>query len=282
MPNAWPGLPILSHPRREEEKYFNDEAITNAFFNYKNAGEGAVVYVVDTGCDIRHPGLQGVKIKDWLSGGRMPIEKGHDQQEYHGTQIVFKIASRWSGIAPLADLIVSTAGTYTGLHDVLAVFDALLKVYEHIRKFNSNKPCILNLSLDIFGNTFFLGTVRSIIKEVLQLLAGANVIIVQSAGNVLTGEDGKQTPVTFLPSLKSDPIIKEWMVVVGAANLDHFDGFDSNQHTTVWAPGEGVYSPVEFDLWGMRSQKYQYDYVSGTSIGKPISNPNKFDITSHD
>ncbi|KAK6529983.1 Secreted subtilisin-like serine protease sub4 [Orbilia ellipsospora] len=271
--NAWDGLPVLSVPR-DEMQLTQNERIKYSYYHYTKPGEGVVVYVFDTGCQVKHPDLVNVKFQDWIQGGPFPGEEGTDTHlgGAHGTTIVDKVAGKDGGIAQEAEIVVvSHVDGYQDAND-LTLLDSLLKMYDHIRSRNANRPCVVQLAIiftrdeeelvrtDSVG-VFARATTEAFGDALKELLKLENVILVASAGNL----DPDQ-PIQHYPAvLGADKTIKN-IVVVGAATEDNRNlyQYDDSFENFVWAPGQSVvtiYAPItgQPELMG-----YQSD--SGTSI----------------
>ncbi|KAF3941935.1 hypothetical protein ABW19_dt0205520 [Dactylella cylindrospora] len=257
--SAASGLPLLSAPR--EPELFADEDVRNTFFNYANPGKGVVVYVLDSGCDESHPDLKNVNIQAWLSGGRVPIEKGRDTvSEYHGTAVAAKIAGLKTGVAQEAELVIAASDTRDGSGDHLAILDSLVKTYDHIRMHNSKKPCVINMSWgwstqSMWGWHLSQGhpraseyrdidkVIQNMLKDIIRRLAELDVILVACAGNGNWEEKITEIP----PVLKADPIVRPKMVVVGGTGVDHINRYQLDPYVTAWAPAEAILVAGPYD-----------------------------------
>ncbi|KAJ6259974.1 hypothetical protein Dda_5618 [Drechslerella dactyloides] len=71
--DAFEGLPTLSEPK--EADWRKVPRIGTSYYDYKNPGEGVVVYVIDSGLNETHPDFKDLKIQDWITPGHFPSDK---------------------------------------------------------------------------------------------------------------------------------------------------------------------------------------------------------------
>ncbi|KAF3316316.1 Secreted subtilisin-like serine protease sub5 [Orbilia oligospora] len=233
-----------------------------AFWNYKEAGKGQVVYVLDTGFDHLHKELSNVEFGDWIMAGYFPTdEKGsYDislNRGWHGSEVASKVAGKTLGAAREAKIIpvhYPPGRTGSGRGAAIAIIDAFAKIYDHIRGVNNKSNCIVNVSLcldlgywrDVFlWNQVGFGTSGEImghygkamyyILEELNLLP--NAILVISAGNGL-GTEVDGMPATFGAQFES-----KRTVVVGGTDLDGNNIFQKSNFVRVSAPATRITVP---------------------------------------
>ncbi|KAF3916266.1 Oryzin [Orbilia brochopaga] len=164
-----------------------------SFWNYKTLGEGQVVYVVDTGCDMDHPELADTHFQDWIFAGGFPSDEQADfeyaRQDYHGTQVISKLTGKHVGVAQKASIVVVKLRDGRDESHFFAVVGGFIQIYDHIRRKNSNANCIINVSV---GLTPDHESYRPLFEEVIRALTDLpNVIIVAAAGN------GEPVSITF-------------------------------------------------------------------------------------
>ncbi|KAK6346099.1 Basic amino-acid permease [Orbilia blumenaviensis] len=128
------------------------------FWQWKQAGKGVTVYVLDTGCDWRHPEFKNTKFGGWIFPGPSVLMEPRDDTatpwswDFHGTGVVAKIVGERSGVARHATVVVAksiTGGSREGPgHDLYQDHELLLKIYDHVKRNNpeGNAKCIINIS----------------------------------------------------------------------------------------------------------------------------------------
>ncbi|KAK6362767.1 hypothetical protein TWF730_000222 [Orbilia blumenaviensis] len=239
--NAPTGLSILSAPRPQDSG--NYQRLDDVYFHYKNPGAGVVVYVLELGLNILHTEFEEVVFEDWIAGGVPPLDPftGEPDGNYHSGGMVAKIVGKTTGIAQNASIVFSAVMDGTNNESAFSKFDAFLKTYDHIRSRNSNKPCIISISIGFWADPSpLLGpTMRkkviayqdTMIDILVALTDLDNVIIVAAAGNGPAG-----TPLTSFPSRFAVVHPNRRMVVAGAANSNGIDIFqsDSSLPNFVW------------------------------------------------
>ncbi|KAF3909605.1 hypothetical protein AA313_de0206275 [Arthrobotrys entomopaga] len=192
--NAWSGLPIFPDPR-DEMQLNRVERIRTSYYHYMNPGEGVIVYVYDTGCRVNHPEFENTKFQDWITGGSFPGEEGANvwADGPHRTTIVNKIAGKNGGIAQEAEIVVASIVDENQIitHEMVHVLDTLLKMYDHIRSQNADRPCVINIVAalitdepeDTHPKANFESAMAKAFQDILtKLLKLENVIIVACAG----------------------------------------------------------------------------------------------------
>ncbi|KAF3319439.1 hypothetical protein TWF173_000068 [Orbilia oligospora] len=116
------------------------------FWQWKNPGDGVTVYVMDTGCDSRHPEFKNTNFQDWIFPGPETLEEPRDDSDlpesndFHGTPVTAKIVGEKTGVAQnatvvVANIIAGNARQGFG-HDLYKSHDCLLKIYDHVKKNN--------------------------------------------------------------------------------------------------------------------------------------------------
>ncbi|KAK6515902.1 hypothetical protein TWF281_004494 [Arthrobotrys megalospora] len=174
---SWP-LPIKYHNQAQESYQ-----IQSSYYHNKDPGKGVVVYILDTGFDRSHPDLRNAKVQDWVSGGLFPAEKGTDEPLYdgmgpHGSGVASKIAGMITGVAQGAEIIPASCVDGDRQIRTYSILDCMIKTYDHIRKNNSDKPCVINFAMNLRG--IGESVLANLLKEFNKL---RNVAFVTSAGN---------------------------------------------------------------------------------------------------
>ncbi|KAK6352163.1 hypothetical protein TWF730_008995 [Orbilia blumenaviensis] len=195
------------------------------------------------------------------------------------------VAGKTIGLAPEANIVLvkyNDGRGYFGHGIIPALFDGLLKVYDHVKSQRPTTNCILNMSLGWTKDWFehlheangFWGedgarlieeAFANILEEILEGLAQLpNLIWAVSAGNLDPHHPIKQYPAL----LADDKFFDKKMVVVGA--YDHRTGknfLQSSDFVHVWAPGKAVNVPCPAKRAG--PEHYQREkglcHVDGTS-----------------
>ncbi|KAK6524686.1 hypothetical protein TWF281_011587 [Arthrobotrys megalospora] len=136
----------------------SQQQMRGIFWQWKKAGEGVTVYVVDSGCDPRHPEFKNTKFQDWIFPGPMTLTEPRDDSdlpesnEFHGTPVTAKIVGEKTGVAQKANVVVVNmiaGNARQGFgHDLYKAHDCLLKIYDHVKKNsrNGSAKCMINIS----------------------------------------------------------------------------------------------------------------------------------------
>ncbi|KAK6495095.1 hypothetical protein TWF481_003123 [Arthrobotrys musiformis] len=185
-------LLILSQPPSMIKRYDQMSRVARDYWFYTKIGAGVVVYVIDSGFDPRHPELRKIKVQDWIFPGSLPHDEKSDDISYHGSSVASKIAGGYVGIAPRVEMVIVKAMDGTGALSSLLVADMFRKIRNHIVDVNSDKFCIINISMVWTG-------LNKVAKEIFMSLLSRNlskggVIIVAGAGN-----GSPQTPISTFP-----------------------------------------------------------------------------------
>ncbi|KAK6508979.1 hypothetical protein TWF481_003745 [Arthrobotrys musiformis] len=246
LKNAPTGLPMLSAPK--DPGFVRAREAEDAYFHYKNPGKGVIIYVLDTGFERSHEEVEDIKIQDWILGGNFPIEKGTESpydRLRHGTLLAAKIAGKRTGIAQDAELVIAAQADGTGLPSYPTFFDTILRIYDHIKSQNPDKPCIISITtkadFDIEGSTT-KSLAAGMVKEIMYKLRDLeNVIVVTYAGN--ENPDVKISDI--IPKLGADKSLTN-SVVAGAVDKNglNYCQSDAAFRNMVWAQGQDVEIPT--------------------------------------
>ncbi|KAK6331351.1 Secreted subtilisin-like serine protease sub4 [Orbilia blumenaviensis] len=283
--NAMGELPLISWPLPIPFKYEPTlgTVLQDSFYQYKNPGEGVVVYLMDSGLNPFHPDFQDLDPEglEWIETSDFPIEKWSDDPEvgFHGTIMGAKIKGRLSGIAQSVGMVVVPTLDGYGSSSRVAMLDAMLKIYDHIKKHNSHLPCIISCSLGIsIGHA--VGKPGSYFAELLDIFDRQvedlmlefqklrNVIFVSSGGNLSPG-----TRISNYPQALGARKDLTRFLVVGSAtghrghNLRQFNTSFVNM---VWAPAdraiEITFPDPRIPQRDLRDDMYYIIDDGGTSI----------------
>ncbi|EEP79731.1 conserved hypothetical protein [Uncinocarpus reesii 1704] len=126
------GLGRISHKQRGSRDYVYDDS----------AGEGVVVYSIDTGIDITHPDFEGRAF--WGINTVDNIDRdGHG----HGTHTSSTIAGKTYGVAKKAKIFAAKVYDSRGIGPDSATLKAIEWAIDHAQKNNHTGKAAMNLSL---------------------------------------------------------------------------------------------------------------------------------------
>lgn len=138
--------------------------------------------------------LKDVNFQDWIYPGAFPPIKKTDvlleeNDTVHGTSIIGRIAGRVSGIAPEAEIVVvRTTSVPEGGYGYVDYLDALIKIYDHIKTYNSESSgIVINFAVNPSFSSLtadYMTQLHRFSEEVVRRIHDLdNVIIVAAAGN---------------------------------------------------------------------------------------------------
>lgn len=208
-------------------------------------GEGRVIAIIDTGCDVTHPDLADriLEVKNFTSDDNSDSKIVNDYVG-HGTHVAGIIAANSNksgiiGVAPKAKLIILKAlstngGKYTDLIQAL-------------RYAISKKVDVINLSLGSPAN-------YPLLESMINLAVAKNISVVCAAGN-----EGDGNPSTYEYSY---PAYYVNSISVGAIDSSNrpTSFTESNNTIDLTAPGLNIYSAAPGG---------KYVLLSGTSMACP-------------
>ncbi|MFC7373180.1 S8 family peptidase [Fictibacillus iocasae] len=234
---------------REEVPYGIDMINAPSFWKEGEMGEGVVVAVLDTGCDINHP-----ELKNRVIGGRNFVSGKPDDYSdahYHGTHVAGTIAATLNyagvaGVAPNVKLLIcrvlgkNGGGTYQGIIDAIKfAVDWRGPAGEQVR--------VISMSL---GGPSDVKELHNAIQEAV----AKDVMVVCAAGN--EGDSQDTTNEYAYPGAYKE------VVQVGAVDsqrkLASFS--NTNDEIDLVAPGVDVLSTYP---------GRKYAKLSGTSMATP-------------
>ncbi|KAK6518380.1 hypothetical protein TWF506_005538 [Arthrobotrys conoides] len=258
-------------------------------WRWKNAGEGVRVYVMDAGCDLRHPEFDDAKV-DWLYANPDGLDEPGENPSYsyiydgfspgHGTMVVSKILGKRLGLAPKADVtVVKMEKTIFGEdHLGNAVLRAIMALYDHVvdNRPKMKKPCVVVITVGIEISVPPLNPINWYVSKLwVTSLGKLGCYVVVAAGN--DEEDthnlGYISPQMYPELLAGDPEVDLNLVVVGGHDPDGVNKFVYNKFIRISAEATEVlvatpYTPGEEppdDDWTR-----QYSFSEGTSFSTPI------------
>ncbi|MGX9161918.1 S8 family peptidase [Priestia megaterium] len=211
-------------------------------------GKGIVIAVLDSGCDVNHPDLQGQII-----GGRNFTDTGSYDEYFddhgHGTHIAGTIAAKRDekgvvGVAPEAKLLILKVlkknldpkidlETIGNTDWSVAAIDYAISW----RGPNQERVRIINMSIEgREGDDAYHEAMKKAVRN--------DILVVACAGNFGDKKDGGDCSAEH--DEQSYPAIYPEVISVGAITLDKtFPCFtDTNSQIDLVAPGEGIYSTM--------------------------------------
>lgn len=203
-------------------------------------GEGVVVAVIDTGCDLYHD-----DIKDNLIEGKNFIDRKKDPLDIngHGTHVSGTVAATDNGlgmvgVAPKTKIMPLKALNDDGMGDSRAIADAVVWAAD-------NGADLVTMSLGSNGE-------NSAIKKGIDYACSKNVVIFCAAGN-----SGEHHPIMY-PAKYSN------VISIGAIdkNLERTNFTCSGEELDFLAPGHEIVSAVPGNKYAM---------MSGTSMSNPFA-----------
>jgi major intracellular serine protease len=227
---------------------WNIQMVNAPSFWEKSKGNGRVVAVIDTGCQIDHPEFEGRIINPRNMVGSSKSADVTDKIG-HGTHVCGIIAGKSTGVAPQARIMPFKVDTPSGFLDNLAIHNS----FKEIIKWNetcteSDRVVAVNCS---FGSSFY----DAIMAYYIRMLTAEGVVVCVAAGN--SGDGNPETHECF-----SYPAFIYEVVTVSSIAKDGKIAFYSNSFDGIdlAAPGTDIYS-----AWPGNT----YKTISGTSMATP-------------
>ncbi|MEH7429809.1 S8 family peptidase [Priestia megaterium] len=227
-------------------------------------GKGIVIAVLDSGCDVNHPDLQGQ-----IVGGRNFTDTGSRDEYFddhgHGTHVAGTIAAKRNekgvvGVAPEAKLLILRVlkkdpdnPDYTKGNTDWSV--AAIDYAISWRGPNQERVRIINMSIEgREGDDAYHEAMKKAVKN--------DILVVACAGNFGDKKEGGDCSAE--QDELSYPAIYPEVISVGAIALDKtFPCFtDTNSQIDLVAPGKGIYSTLPMSNGG-------YGISDGTSMAAP-------------
>ncbi|KAF3908770.1 hypothetical protein ABW21_db0203444 [Orbilia brochopaga] len=266
-------LSVISQPPDVSLDEINDRE--QPYHHYKDSGQGQVVYVLDSGMDLSHPEFADLPVEpEWLWVGHFHADK--EPLHSHGTSVISKIVGKWTGVARNAQVVVVNLVDGSGDASQNLGIDALSRVYDHIKKENSAKNCIINLSWQWYlkrWQKFAVDMARIEEKLLMAMLDLGNVIVVAAAGN----RELKRGDLPAYLATKAD-----WKKFVVAGGYNPYSGQQLHGRAPfirVSAPSELVMAattPLESERLyrdgkiDLEQRAWQLCFVDGTSFATPM------------
>lgn len=199
-----------------------------------STGTDVNVYVVDTGCFLRHSLYSG---RSSLFYNHYPEDEqtvefiqGDSDSDGHGTMCAgISVGSSGYGVAPNATLKCARVFNNEGVGTSAGVIAAFSNIEDEQRDNYNDEAAVINLSLSVGLST--------IIEIAVQDLADSGHVIVAAAGN--SGEDA----CTRSPGRIGGDGVNNGVIVVGSTDQNmlrpsYFSNFGNC--VDIWAPGEDI------------------------------------------
>ncbi|WP_342552744.1 S8 family peptidase [Paenibacillus sp. FSL R7-0652] len=222
------------------------------YWNQGFTGKDVVVAVIDTGCQMDHPGLRN----SIIAGRNFTPDFGGDVGNYgdtlfHGTHVAGIIAGSLNdegivGVAPDAKLLILKAISESGE----GTYDNLIQAIDYAVQWRGDtgqKVRIITMSLG--GSKNHRGLYEAIMRAIDE-----NILVICASGN--SGDNDLDTDEFMYPGYYEE------VVQVGAVDEDRLLApfSNSNDQIDLYAPGVGVLSTIP---------KSRYAEMSGTSMAAP-------------
>lgn len=215
-------------------------------------GDGIVIAVIDTGCQISHPDL-----KNRIIGGRNFTKdyfrnpNNYNDNNGHGTHVAGTISASENnigvlGVAPMANLLILKALRKDGSGDYKNIIDAINYAVKWRGK-NNERVRIISMSL---GGSSDYNKLHNAVKKAVS----NNIMLICASGN--EGDGNEKTDEFSYPAAYPEAIS------VGAIDLNKNIAkySNSNQNVDLVAPGSDILSTYP---------KNKYAKLSGTSMAAP-------------
>jgi len=212
------------------------------YFYDSSAGEGVVVYVVDTGINIKHKDFEG-RAK-W--GITIPKFDSDVDQNGHGTHCAGIIGGKTYGVAKKATMVAVKVLRSDGsgsISDVLSGIEWVVKAHKRVREGKEPQKSIISMSLG--------GSKSQILDQAVKAAYKAGVHVIVAAGNDADN------------SCDYSPSGSPYAISVGATTrFDKLADFSNmGKCVSILAPGKDIVSTW---IYGVESRS-----LSGTSMAAP-------------
>ncbi|EPS36980.1 hypothetical protein H072_9455 [Dactylellina haptotyla CBS 200.50] len=229
------------------------------FWNWKGAGQGTVIFVVDSGCDSRNPEFRSTKFRDWIFAGPSPLEEPRDDyygphdpdkaasRKFHGTGVTSKAVGLSTGVAQNAEVVIvnvltgGTRGSQPGAGVWYMNLDALVKMHEYIEKHKLSGRCVINISTahaDLRNHraTTNLLWYAALTKQVLDSIVDRlDCYLIVAAGN-----ERPKTPITSYPQKLIPRMNQDRVALVGAHDASLRNLFQIHSDVQLSALGDRI------------------------------------------
>ncbi|KAF3929928.1 hypothetical protein AA313_de0203844 [Arthrobotrys entomopaga] len=259
-------------------------------WEWKDAGKGVIIYVMDGGCDTRHPEFKSTTFAGWIYTGSMPLEEPGDEGElfvtskktirtrHHGTPVIAKAVGQKTGVAHAAEVVV--VKLQEGRDALYRTIDGLAKIFDYNIGSKFPGKCVINISSNLFPekyrNKLIIESAQyrpfMLMEELFIRLISTGCYIVTAAGNNRNNARIQSYPALF--NLNSDSIIRSGrLVVVGGSDRDGENVFQKdNRYVWLSAPAEELtlargYPTTDSPVYGSLGDTWTFG--SGTSYAAP-------------
>ncbi|KAK6501190.1 hypothetical protein TWF481_009035 [Arthrobotrys musiformis] len=270
-----------------------DDELKPRTWRWKDAGKGVQIYVIDTGCDTRHPEFENAKKRfKWLFptieslrevGDTIALDEKERPNYGHGTQVIAKIVGENIGVSRSADItIVKTEVTsperLRGSPTTSASLNAWIMVLDAIaqrRAAGDLQYCVVQYSGGHPPPSHTPGASDYIMKRIIKAIGSLNCYVVVAAGNVHQDQENlrRPNPPTSYPHvLAGDPDLAGTLVVVGGHDPEGYNMYQYDKFTKISAQAQSVVSVKTFPFGPHPQGRWSsmLSYCSGTSFSAPV------------
>ena len=217
--------------------------------HHQRRGTGAVVYVLDSGIESKHPEFVNADITLLHSfTGEFTDTRGH------GTALASLIVGNTCGLtnASLKVVKIFDKVIATKQSDLLAAFDAVMVDFKA-----NGKPAVVNLSWNIAKNQYLEDKLMQMIKQGIYIVAASG-----NDGQAITDVTPASVPLALtIGSYDQEFIPSNFSNYTGSSAVSYTAGSTNGGELDGWAPGEQIYAAL---LNG------QYGMIAGTSASAAI------------
>lgn len=257
IPNSKVFLPHSEKSKSPATIEWNLEMVKAASAWSETKGEGALIGVLDSGCDSTHPELKD-KVKTFASFdsyGRKTSQTIATDEDGHGTGVCSVIAGKSVGVAPDAKLIVGSVIPYGGgsLSQILAGLQWIVDPDNDPE--TKDYPLVVNMSFGAAGTS-------DILSPGIRNLKNLGILPVSSIGN--DGEGNTSNPGNL-----------EEVFSVGSVDYKMNASIFSSGDNVLWENDEDSFTLVKPDICApgesirVAGLHRTYDVVDGTSFASP-------------
>jgi subtilisin family serine protease len=224
------GLARISHRAANSAEYYYSDT----------AGEGARVYVIDSGIRLSHADFGGRAL--W--GANFVSESSDTDEDGHGTHVAGIIAGKTYGVAKKATVVAVKVLDKSGSGSMSGLLQGLNWAVADAKKRGVTEKAVINMSLT--------GAYTQSVNEGVKAATDAGITVVVAAGN-------KHDNVT-----NWSPASAPTAITVGAIDQDDRRADFSNwgHEVDIFAPGVGIPS-----AWN--TSDHSREWMSGTSMATP-------------
>lgn len=257
IPNNKVYLPHTKRSRFETATEWNLDMVKASLAWSQTKGEGALIGVLDSGCDSTHPELKD-KIKSFAAFdnyGRKTSQTIATDEDGHGTAVSSIIAGSTVGVAPEAKLIVGSVIPYGGgsLSQILAGLQWIADPDNDPE--TKDYPLVVNMSFGAAGTS-------DLLLPGIKNLKNLGILPVSSIGN-----DGE--------GYTSNPGNLEEVFSVGSVDYKMNASIFSSGDNVLWENDEDSFTLVKPDICApgesvrVAGLHRTYDVMDGTSFASP-------------